>query len=181
MMKRIITPRAAALALAAPLLFAAPALAHHGKADKTVTGGITFHSGNGSVHLGVGQNGYSSISYSTRGHHGYGDYHYDRDYRYNNRKAKRRAIRACRRAIRDEAHYRGFHDVDFDNGRYAERIGPRGYRVTFNEVEFETRRREIERPVTCVVRRGDRVRDIWGIPEPRRRGYGQRYDRGYYK
>ena len=53
--------------------------------------------------------------------------------------------------------------------------------MTFNEGEFETRRREIERPVTCVVRRGDQVRDIWGIPEPRRRGYGKRYNQGYYK
>ena len=181
MMKRIIKPRAAALALAAPLLFAAPALAHHGKADTKVTGGITFHTGNGSVHLGVGHNGYSSIGYSTGRHYGHKDYGYRGDYRYNNRQAKRQAIRACRRAIRDEAHYRGFRDVDFDNGRYAEQIGPRGYRVTFNEVEFETRRREIERPVTCVVRRGDQVRDIWGIPEPRRRGYGKRYNNGYYK
>lgn len=179
MMKRIMTPRAAALALAAPLLFAAPALAHHGKTNTKVTGGITFHSGNGSIHLGVGQNGYSSIGYSTKRHRGYGDYRYHN--RQDYRQAKRRAIRACRRAIRDEAHYRGFHDVDFDDGRYAEQIGPRGFRVTFNEVEFETRRREFERPVTCIVRRGDQVRDIWGIPEPRRRGHGKRYDRGYYK
>ena len=179
MMKRIITPRAAALALAAPLLFAAPALAHHGKANTKVTGGITFHSGNGSFHLGVGQNGYSSIGYSTNRHRGYGNYRYHD--RQDYRQAKRRAIRACRRAIRDEAHYRGFYDVDFDDGRYAEQIGPRGFRVTFNEVEFETRRREFERPVTCVVRRGDQVRDIWGIPEPRRRGHGNRYNRGYYK
>ena len=176
MMKRIISPRAAALALAAPLLFATPALAYHGKADKLVTGGVTFNSGNSGVHIGLGQNGYSKSR-----NHGYGDYRYDNNYRYNNRQAKRQAIRACRRAIRDEAYYRGFHDVDFDDGRFAEQIGPRGYRVTFNEVEFETRRREIERPVTCVVRRGDQVRDIWGIPESRRRGYRKRYNQGYYK
>lgn len=181
MINRIMKPRAAALALAAPLLFAAPALADHGKSGKRVTGSISVQTGNGALQLNVDRRGYGSVGYSTNRR--YGGQHYGG----NNRQLKRRAIRACRAAIRNEAHYLGFRDVDFDNGRYAERIGPRGFRVTFNEVEFETRRRDIERPVTCIVRGGDRVVDIRGIPARRHRGHnrGHRNDRGhrggYYK
>lgn len=164
--------RAAALALAAPLLFAAPALADNGKANKRVTGGITVQTGNGALHFGVGQNGYSSVGYTTKRYNGYNS-------RYSNRQAKRQAIQACRQAIRQEARHRGFRDIDFDDGRYAERIGPRGYRVTFNEVEFENRRRDIERPVTCIVRGGDRVSDIRGIPNLRNQGQNRRNT--YYK
>lgn len=173
MIKRIMTPRAAALALAAPLLFAMPALAHHDKPSKRVTGGITVQTGNGALHFNVGRHGHGSYGYSSNRRYGHNDY------RTGNREARRRAVRACRRAIRDEAHYLGFHDVDFDDGRYVEQIGPRGYRVTFNEVEFETRRRDIERPVTCIVRRGDQVRDLRGIPHRGHRGHNNRY--GYYK
>lgn len=172
MMKRIMKPRAAALALAAPLLFAAPALADHGKSHKRVTGSVSVQTQNGALHFGIGQNGYGSIGYSTSRQYGYDGY------RYNNRQAKRQAIRACRRAIRNEAAYLGFRDVDFDDGRYAEQIGPRGYRVTFNEVEFEGFRRDFERPVTCIVRRGDQVRDIRGIPIPGKRGHNRRHS-GY--
>ena len=174
MMKRIMTPRAAALALAAPLLFAAPALADQGWSGKRVTGGVTVTTGNGALTLNIGNHGYRGIGYQTNQRY-YGQNNYHRA----DRQARRTAIRACRRAIRDEAHYRGFRDVDFDNGRYVDQIGPRGFRVTFNEVEFETRRREIERPVTCIVRRGDVVRHLEGVPTPRRHGYRDR--RGYYR
>ncbi|MEM9179527.1 MAG: hypothetical protein AAGA89_07440 [Pseudomonadota bacterium] len=159
-------PRAAALALAAPLLFAAPALADHGKAGKRVTGSISVQTGNGDLHFGYTNSGHGTIGYTSHRHHGYNGYQ-------SNRQAKRQAIRACRQAIRRKADYLGFRDVDFDDGRYAEQIGPRGFRVTFNEVEFETRRRDIERPVTCIVRRGDQVREIHGIPQ---RGH----NRGHY-
>ena len=176
MIKRIMTPRAAALALAAPLLFAMPALAHHDKPSKRVTGGITVQTGNGALHFNVGRHGNGSFGYSSNRRYGYNDY------RTGNREARRRAVRACRQAIRTEADYLGFHDVDFEDGRYAERIGPRGFRVTFNEVEFEGRRRDFERPVTCIVRRGDQVREIYGIPKRGQRGNrrDQRGHRGYY-
>jgi len=173
MMKRIMKPRAAALALAAPLLFAAPALADHGKPGKRVTGSISVQTGNGALHFGYDNRGHRSIGYNTHRHYSHNGYYGDRQ---NYRQMKRRAIRACRRAIRNEAHYLGFRDVDFDDGRYAEQIGPRGFRVTFNEVEFETRRRDIERPVTCIVRRGDQVRQIYGIPQRGQRGH----NRGHY-
>ena len=165
-------PRAAALALAAPLLFTAPALADQGKSSNRVSGTISVQTGNGALHLNIGDRGYASYGYTTR----------HRDYRHADRRAyrqmKRRAIRACRRAIRDEAYHLGFRDVDFDDGRYAEQIGPRGFRVTFNEVEFERRGRDIERQVTCIVRRGDYVKRIDGIPRGRR---GHHNRRGYYK
>ena len=172
MINRIMQPRAAALALAAPLLFTAPALADHGKSSKRVTGSISVQTGNGAFHIGYNDRGYRSNR-----HYGHNSYYGDRQ---SYRQMKRRAIRACRRAIRDEAHYLGFRDVDFDDGRYAEQIGPRGFRVTFNEVEFETRRRDIERPVTCIVRRGDQVRQLYGIPQRGKRGNNRGYGH-YYK
>jgi len=184
MMKRIMQPRAAALALAAPLLLAAPALADKGKSSKRVTGSISVQTDNGALHLNLGDRGYRSHGYTTRHHdYGYGHNRYDVNEwgqtRREVRRMKRRAIRACRSAIHSEAHHLGFYDVDFEDGRRARQIGPRGFRVTFNEVEFESRRRDIERRVTCIVRRGDIVRRIEGLPSPRGRGY--RDHRGYYK
>lgn len=177
MINRIMKPRAAALALAAPLLFAAPALADNGYSGKRVTGSISVQTGNGALQFNVDNRGYGTVGYSTNRRYGHNG-HYGNQ--RANRQMKRQAIRACRRAIQDEAHYRGFRDVDFDDGRYAEQIGPQGFRVTFNEVEFETRRRDIERPVTCIVRRGDQVRDIRGIPHRNNRGHNRGH-RGYYK
>lgn len=83
------------------------------------------------------------------------------------RELKRDAIRACKRAIRYDAQQMGFRDIDFDDDRRVRQIGPYGFHVHFDEVEFEGRRREIERRVDCTVRRG-RVRHIEGIPQPRR-------------
>ncbi len=179
MMKPVMKPRAAALALAAPLLFTAPALADHGNTSKSVSGTISIQTDNGGLHLNIGDRGYRSYGYETKRYSGHGNHNYGRR---ELRQMKRRAIRACRQAIRTEADYLGFHDVDFDDGRYAERIGSPGFRVTFNEVEFEGRRRDIERPVTCIVRRGDQVREIYGIPKRGQRGNrrDQRGHRGYY-
>lgn len=174
-MKAITTPRAAVLAFAAPLLFAAPALADPGSAGKHVSGKITFHAGNSAVQLNIGHHGYRGHGHRHGGYRYYGHNHNN----YGQRPLRRQAIQACRAAIRNEAHYRGFYDVDFDDGRYAEQIGPRGFRVTFNEVEFEGRGRDVERPVTCIVRRGNNVVDIYGIPQPRRHGHG--YRGGYYR
>lgn len=174
MINRIMKPRAAALAFAAPLLFAAPALADTGHSKKRVNGSISVQTQNGNLHFGYNNRGYSSIGYSTHRRVGQNRYGVDQ------RQLRQQAIRVCRRAIRNEAYQSGFRDVDFDDGRYAEPIGPHGFRVTFNEVEFEGRRRDIERPVTCIVRRGDQVREIYGIPQPRSRGSHQGR-RSYHK
>ena len=52
-MKRIMKPRAAALALAAPLLFTAPALADSGKSSKNVRGTVSIQTGNGGLYLNI--------------------------------------------------------------------------------------------------------------------------------
>ena len=54
MMKSVMKPRAAALALAAPLLFAAPALADHGPSGKHIAGGVSVQTGNGTLQFGTG-------------------------------------------------------------------------------------------------------------------------------
>jgi len=170
MMNRIMKPRAAALALAAPLLLAGPALADTGKSKRS------------SVSVSV-ETGSGSLSFSTRGPNGYHLAHHrsDRSYgydRYELKEMKRRAKRQCRRAIRQEAHYIGFRDIDFDSRGRAYQIGPRGFEVTFREVEFEGRKREFERRVTCVVRRGE-VRRIDGIPQRGKRHHRRNSYYGY--
>lgn len=146
MMNRIMTTRTAALALAAPLFFAAPAIAQKPGAPKH----------------------YAPYSYSY-GHSGYAPRKYGR-------KDSRHAARLCRSAISYEAKRAGFRDVDFDDGYYVDRARRGGLRVTFREVEFEGYRRELERPMSCVVDRGA-VRWIDDLPRPR---HYKRTRVGYY-
>ncbi|MGH1420644.1 MAG: hypothetical protein ACRBEQ_02425 [Hyphomonas sp.] len=165
--------RVAAAALAASALFAAPAFAE----GPTVR--ASFEDGRSALTIKVGHN-------THRGDRRVG---YGHSYRVNEwgqtrrevRYMKQSAIRKCRRAIDREAWNIGFRDVDFDRGRRAQRssqIGPRGFRVRFNDVEFEGRRRDVERDVTCVVRRGDVVR-LNGIPTRGRANTRRDPDRGY--
>lgn len=156
------------LALAAPLLITLPALADNGHSKGKRT--------NATISIGNGHSGFT-ISTSNRGYSNHG-YRTNRGYRLNEwgqtrhevKQMKRYAAQQCRRAIKGEAYNIGFRDVDFDDGRRVSQIGPRGFRVTFNEVEFETRRRDIERVVTCTVRRGQ-VRRVEGIPQRGQRGH----------
>jgi len=182
MINRIMQSRAAALALAAPLLLTAPALADQGKVSKRAGASISVQTGNGGLHINVGDRGYRSYGYSTRRDRGYRGQGYGlNEYgqtRNQVKRLKRQAIRACRGAIRNEAYNIGFRDVDFEDGRRAYQIGPRGFEVRFNEVEFEGRRRDIERSVSCIVRRGDYVKRIDGIPHRGQRGQARRT--GYY-
>ena len=170
MIKRIMTTRAAVLALAAPLLLTAPALADkgHSKGKRT----------SATISIGNGHSGFT-ISTSNRGFNSHNNRGYrSNGYRLNEwgqtrrevKQMKRYAAQQCRRAIKGEAYNIGFRDVDFDDGRRVRQIGPRGFRVTFNEVEFETRRRDIDRTVTCTVRRGQ-VRRVEGIPQRGQRGH----------
>lgn len=162
------TTRAAALAFAAPLLLTAPALADKGHGKRSGAS-VSIHTGNGSLH------------FKTGGHHGYSGYKHGYDHRYGlnrfgqtareEKQLRRQAIRACRRAIHHKASYIGFRDVDFDDGARARQIAPAGFQITFREVEFEGRRRDFERRVSCTVRRGNSVRYIEGIPQPGRRGH----------
>lgn len=175
MMNRIMTSGAAAVALAASALFALPAAADTPVVKATVA---TRIGDNSALFLQVGHDGhdYRPATYSYNGPY--------RGYRMNERdRLSREAIRACRSGIQREARRLGYRDVDFDSRAWAQPIGRAGYTVRFREVEFEGRRHEFERSVSCTVRRG-RVTDIDGLPHygagPRASAYGDhgRYD-GY--
>lgn len=86
------------------------------------------------------------------------------------RDLSRDAVQACRQAVRFEGRRLGFREVEFDDGHRVRQIGPRGFLVTFREVEFESRRREVETRVSCEVRRGSVV-DLEGLPRAGRNGY----------
>ncbi|MEM1391006.1 MAG: hypothetical protein AAGG45_07975 [Pseudomonadota bacterium] len=168
--------RVAALALAASALFTPVALADHGKRSgvsvsiSTERGAFLYQAGyTGHVYDGRFS---QKRAYNQRGVNQFGQT------RREVRERRRTAVRACRRAINREANIIGFRDVDFDDGRRARQIGPAGFVVTFNEVEFETRRRDIERSVRCVVRRGAQVVSLEGIPDRVRR---HKRDRRVYR
>ncbi|MEM1088337.1 MAG: hypothetical protein AAGH90_11455 [Pseudomonadota bacterium] len=175
MMKGIINNRVAALALAASALITPAALAdNHKRSGVSISigtdrGAFVYQTG----HTGHVYDGRYHQSRHYSGHRYYGRRGLNEfgQTRREVRERRRTAIQACRQAIRSEAGFLGFRDVDFDDGRRARQIGPRGFVITFNEVEFETRRREIERPIRCTVRRGTRVTQLEGIPQRRGRRY----------
>jgi hypothetical protein len=164
MINRIMNLRVAAVALAASALIAAPAVADPVRG--TVLELNKRVSSNTGLTIQVAHNSGHSHRNTRRANH----------YRVNEwgqsqrevRQLKRDATQACRRAISRQAYNIGFRDVDFDDDRRVNQIGPNGFRVSFDEVEFEGRRREFERRVTCTVRRGQ-VRHLDGIPQPGRR------------
>ena len=178
MIKRIMTYRVAAAAFAVPALFAAPAAAdpvrgaivqleHKLGADTSLT-------------LQVGHN-----NRYQRDHRDNRDYR--RGYHLNQwgqtereaRRLRRDAVQSCRRAVAHNAYRIGYRDVDFDDDRRVRQIGPYGFRVRLDDVEFEGRRRDRERDVTCTIRRGHVV-DIEGIPAPGQRAHRRRGGhRGY--
>lgn len=174
MMKPIMTLRVAAAAMTASALFAAPAMAdkaYRGK-DAELAGGPRGYSPPGGEYCDRDarkrDERYSRYEDHWPGpHRGY----HDRDagysadpYAYKERRARIDAVRQCRAAIADKAWRIGFHDVDFDRDRRVQRVGPAGFNVLFEEVEFEGRRREIKRSVICTIRRG-RVENIdWSEP-----------------
>jgi hypothetical protein len=180
MINRIMTTRAAVLALAAPLLLTAPALADNGHSKgKRANATISIGNGHSGITVSTSNRGYNTYGYNRSYGHSNRGYSRGYGYRVNEwgqsqrevKQLKRQAVRACRQAIRQEANYKGFRDVDFDDGRRAYQNGPVGFRVTFNEVEFEGRRRDFERPVTCQVRNGTQVKWIDGIPQRGKRGH----------
>ena len=184
MMKRIMTPRAAAVAFAASALVAAPALADpgHGKKHdynkRHVSGALQVDIGNGlSVTLANGK--WSHGYHGYRGYKPYGSRHYGYQDRYRVKQLRREAIHLCKRAVKREVYDRGFRGAYLEEVERVRQIGPRGF-VVRAEFEFEGRRRDFDRDVTCTVRRG-RVVDIDNLPRPRgyrNSNYGYRHD-GY--
>lgn len=162
MRNRIKSLGAAVVALAAPVLLAAPAAAD--TRIETRPGNET------TLILALGSGDYN-------------DYH-RRDYRrglnafgQTDRELRaliRGASQACRQAVRYEARNLGYHDVDFDDEPYVEQISRRGFLVDFDDVEFEGRRYAPETRITCEVRRGE-VISVEGIPRPH---LGRPYPRG---
>lgn len=170
MMKHVMKNRVAALAFAALPLTAAPAFADEA-AYKTPTAfsGALLSVADASFYISVGNDRW-------RGRDGR---YYNND-RYGQRpwetrQLRREAVRMCAAAIQRQGYRAGFRDVDIDNDLRVNQIGPRGFRVLFDDVEFEGRRREFYRDVNCTVRQGSVV-SLTGLPEPGRRGHNDRWD-----
>lgn len=174
MMKPVMNIRVAAAAIAASALIAAPAAAEGTKVR------ASFDTGQSGLTIKVGHNSHRDYRRDRRDGYGYRLNEWGQT-RSEVRYMKRAALRKCRRAISNEAWHIGFRDVDFEYGRHGQnvqQIGRYGFRIRFDDVEFERRRRDIERDVTCVVRRGEVVR-LRGMPG-QNNGYSRRdRDRGY--
>lgn len=168
MMNPIRTFGAAVVALAAPALVTLPASAAPLRSVAQVE---TRISDNATLTLSIGASGYDTY----RG----GDYRRGfNQYGQTGREVReltRDALQACRQAIRQEAHYMGYRDIDFDDDQRVRQIGPYGFFVNFDEVEFEGRGWDHETRVTCEVRRGDVV-SVSGIPRPHK---GKAYRRDW--
>jgi hypothetical protein len=167
MMKPIRTLGAAVVALAAPVLLAAPAAAD----TRSVARIETRISDTTTLTLALGSSGYDSYRYRgpdyRRGYNHWGQS--EREVR----ELTRDAVQVCRQAVRYEARQLGFDDVEFDDDRHVRQVGPFGFQVTFEEVEFEDRKRDRETSVFCEVRRGE-VIALDGIPRPHKgKGYGR--------
>lgn len=160
MMKPIRTLGAAVVALAAPALFALPAAADGprgtiAKVETPLLGAkITLSSGARYDH----RDDFRGPRYNGRNEWGQTDRQVA--------ELRRDAVQACRSAIRAEGRRAGFREIDFDKDHWARQAGPRSFFVTFQEVEFETGRRDIETRVDCDVRNG-RVTQVSGIPHNR--------------
>jgi|JI10StandDraft_1071094.scaffolds.fasta_scaffold538254_2 hypothetical protein len=167
MMKPIKTLGAAVVALAAPALLTLPASADTRGAVAQIE---TRLSENTTLTLALGSSGYDTYRGDVyrRGLNRWGQS--DREVR----ELVRDATQACRQAIRQEARYAGYRDVDFDRDGYVRQVGRFGFVIDFDDVEFEDRKWDREASVTCEVRRGD-VIAIEGIPRPVKAKPGRRW------
>lgn len=172
MMKRIMNIRVAAVAVAASALTVAPAVADPGRSSPARI----------EARLGSNTGLVVSVGHNNRGHHGrrHGGYRLNEwgQTRSEERQLRRQAVQTCRAEINRAAWRIGYRDVDFDDGRRVRQVGPYGFRILFDDVEFEGRRRDRERDITCVVRRGQIAR-LEGIPDRGHYRKGHRYDQGY--
>lgn len=163
-MNHVMTSGVAAVALAASALFALPAAADRPPVRSTLATNIGDNS-TLFIEVGHGRDDYRPAAYSERGaQRGYAPNYRDR--------MSREAIRACRAGIMHEARRLRYRDVNFDSRAWAQPFGRTGYTIRFREVEFEGRRRDFDRSVSCTVRHGH-VTDIQGIPY---RGGRYQYD-----
>lgn len=169
MIKRIMTFRVAAAAFAVPVLFAAPAGAD------PVRGAIV------QLEQKFGTNTSRVVQVCQDDRPGRNDRYARSDHRNDRmnrwgqserevRSLRRDAVQACRREVVRQAYRIGYREVDFDDDRRVGQIGPYGFRVLLDDVEFEGRRRDRESDVTCTVQRGHVV-EIYGLPAPGKHGH----------
>lgn len=173
MMKNVMKNRVAALALAALPLTAAPAFADEAPhRSATALSGAFLSVADASFYISVGNDRWRGRDGRYYSNDRYGQRPWE------TRQLRRDAVRQCAAVIQREGYRAGFRDVDIDNDLRVRQIGPRGFIVRFDDVEFEGRRREFYRDVSCTVRRGNVV-ELSGLPEPGRRG-NRGYNNGYY-
>ena len=166
-MKRIMTPRAAAVAFAASALVATPALADPGKGYQNDHGkrhtstAVQFDIGNGlAITL-------ASQDWAHGSHRRYSPYGYRTagpPDRYRTMQLRREAVRLCAQAVRARSYRNGFRHVELEDVERIQQFGPAGFTVRA-EFEFEGYRRDFDKDVTCTVRRGSVV-DIYDLPRP---------------
>lgn len=170
MMKRIMNTRVAALALAATPLLAAPALAD-APASRTAVAApaLSLNVGDASLYVSVGHDRWRGRDgrYHSRSSYGQSPWEV--------RGLRRSAMQQCAAAIQRQGYRTGFRDVDIDDDVRIRQTGRNSFHIRFDDVEFEGRRRELERDISCSVNYG-RVVSLTGIPQPGRRGYGFRDD-----
>lgn len=159
MMNPIRTFGAAVVALAAPALLAAPAAAQIGSVAKVET----RLSDSTTLTLAIGSSGYDSYRRDVydwrRGLNRWGQTEREA------RALHREAVQACAQAVRYESRQLGYRDVDIDDDRRTRQVSRFGFEVHFDDVEFESRRRDIQTWVSCTVYQG-RVTAIDGLPRP---------------
>ena len=151
----------------AALLLAAPAAAD----TRSVARIETRISENTTLTLALGSSGYDSYRHRDWDHRRGFNYWGQTDHEV--RELTREAVQACRQAVRYEARQTGFRDVEIDDDRRVRQVGPFGFQVTFDEVEFEDRKRDVETSVFCEVRAGH-VIALDGLPRAHKgKGYGR--------
>ena len=174
MMKRIMTSRVAALALAAIPLTTAPALADAPARTQTALSGVSLSLGDASFYVSIGNDrwrGRNGRQYR-RGQYGQSPWEV--------RQLRQDAMQRCAGAIQRQGYRAGFRDVDIDDDLRVRQTGYRDFVIRFDDVEFEGRRRDRESDVTCVVR-DYTVVSLSGLPQAGRggwdRGHHDRWDR----
>ncbi len=168
MINRIMTTRVAALAFAAIPLTAAPALADQPSwKPATSTSGLSLSIGDASFYVSTGTNSWRGRDGRSYSRSRYGQNPWEA------RQLRRSAVESCAASIQRQGYRVGFRDVDIDDDIRVQQTGRNSFTIRFEDVEFEGRRRELERDISCSVAYGNVVA-LHGIPQPGSRGYGYR-------
>ncbi|MGB3624648.1 MAG: hypothetical protein WA989_02400 [Henriciella sp.] len=160
--------RVAALALAATPLTALPALADAPASTTAVASpALSLSVGDASFYVSIGHDRWRGRDgrYHSRSRYGQAP--------WETRQLRRSAMQQCAAEIQRQGYRVGYRDIDIDDDIRTRQTGRNSFLVRFDDVEFEGRRRELERDISCSVSYG-RVVSLSGIPRPGSRGYGYR-------